>query len=649
MHALVRILTTVALAAGLAAGLPASARAQATPPPAGGAAPASASPSPSPLADIQRAEAVSITATRIEEPLERVGASVSIVPDEVIEVQQYRSVDEALRSLPGLSVLTSGSPGKLTTVSIRGANASQIQVLIDGVRVKSATSGDFDFSDLTTDAIERIEVVRGPQSTLYGADAMGGVINIITKRGRGAPQGFVDLEGGNYETFRVRAGASGAVGPLSFSLGVSRLEFGGQFDNDEHDLTSVNGRVAYALPNQGEVALVGRYSDSHKGIPFATVFPDFDKNREQDDTFTLASLEWRQPWVAWYETSLRLSLVNTDLVFKDPDSLFETRSELETERREADLLQIFRTGPFGTITVGGEYRHEKGISQGVFDNTIESWAVFLQEELALFDRLFLTGGVRHDGNDTFEDKTTFRAAASFLVKETDSRLKASWGQGFRAPTFNDLFFPATFPPCPAFGNPSLKPEESESWDGGVEQYLWARRIKLGATYFRNDFENLIQAQLIDAANFCFQARNVGQARTQGAEVEASVNPIDSLLLTAAYTYTDTEDLTTGQELRRFPKNRLGLTAAWEALPGLMVSGELLVASSQFEGAGRPRTDGYTVVNAGASYKLARRWGWLSNVVFHVKVNNVFNEDYEEVQGFPALGTWVVGGIRATFD
>jgi vitamin B12 transporter len=597
---------------------------------------------------VQRAEPVVVTATRAEEPLERIGASVTIVPEEILRAQEYRTVEDALRQIPGVEVQRSGSPGKLSTVRIRGAGAAQIQVLIDGVRVKSVTSGDFDFSDLTLDAIERIEVVRGPQSTVYGADAMGGVINIITKRGQGRPSGFVDLEAGNYDTYRERAGVSGGIGPWNFSLGVSRVDFGGQFPNDEQRLTSVNARVGYALPNRGELSLIGRYTDGHRGIPFNTVFPDFARRREQDDELGLLSLEWRQPWTEWYDHVLRLSAVQEKLTFRDPDSVFTQRSDIDTDRREVDWLHHLHIGKLDTVTVGLEYRNEKGVNEGAFSRSTDTWAVFLQNELRLFDRLFLTGGVRHDDNSAFGDETTGRVAASYVLRETDSRLKGSWGQGFRAPTFNDLFFPATFPPCPAFGNPALRPEHSESWDAGVEQHLWQRRIRVGATYFRNDFTDLIQSALVDPVNFCLQAQNVGRARSQGVEVEGSAAPVDGLLLSAAYTYTDTEDRVTGDPLRRFAPNRWAFGAIYEPLAGLTLSAELLVASSQFEGRGVSRNPGYTVVNVGGAYRLPWRVPGLTGVVVHVKVNNLFNEDYSEVRGFPALGTHVVAGVRGEF-
>jgi vitamin B12 transporter len=305
--------------------------------------------------------------------------------------------------------------------------------------------------------------------------------------------------------------------------------------------------------------------------------------------------------------------------------------------------------PWNTITLGAEYRNEVGEVKGSFEETIDSWAVVLQDQLRLFDRLYVTGGIRYDGNDTFEDKATARVALSYLLKATDTRLKASWGQGFRAPTFNELFFPA-FPPCPPFGNPNLRPEESQSWDAGLEQQLWERRVRLAATYFRNDFTDLIQTALIDPVNFCFQAQNVGKARSEGVELEASVVPVEGLILALAYTYTDTEDRTTGDPLRRIAPNQLAVTAAWEPLPGLTLSGEVQVMSSQFEAPGQPRNPGYTVVNAAAAYRLPlKRWGPLSNLTLHLRATNLFNENYSEIAGFPALGTHVVGGLRATFD
>jgi vitamin B12 transporter len=353
-----------------------------------------------------------------------------------------------------------------------------------------------------------------------------------------------------------------------------------------------------------------------------------------------------------WEQKLRVSAVDETLTLRDaadPAHPFGFPSDISSRRVEAEWYHFVTPVPWNTLTLGGEYRNEEGEVEGSFRESIDSWALVLQDQLRLFDRLYLTGGVRYDGNGAFEDKATARVALSYLLKASDTRLKASWGQGFRAPTFNELFFPA-FAPCPPFGNPNLRPEESDSWDAGVEQYLWERRVRLAATYFRNDFENLIQATLTDPVNFCFEARNVGKARSEGAEVEVSVTPVDGLAVALTYTHTDSEDRTTGDPLPRVAPDSLAVTATWEPWPGLTLSGELRVMSSQFEAPGQRRNPGYTVVNAAAAYRLPiRRWGFLSNVTLHVRAGNLFNESYSEVAGFPALGTHVVAGLRATFD
>ena len=182
--------------------------------------------------EVKKLEPVVVTATRIETPAEQVGASVTVISGEEIDTQRYPTVDEALRQVPGVEIRRSGSFGKTTSITIRGANPNQVQVLVDGVRVKSTTTGQAELSDLSPDLIERIEVIRGPQSTLYGADAIGGVINIITRKGRGPFSAWASQEAGNYDTLRSTAGFSGAYRLLDYSFGISHFESNGQFKND---------------------------------------------------------------------------------------------------------------------------------------------------------------------------------------------------------------------------------------------------------------------------------------------------------------------------------------------------------------------------------------------------------------------------------
>jgi vitamin B12 transporter len=205
--------------------------------------------------DVKQTDPVVVTATKVETPQSQLGAAVSIVTDDEVRTYHYSGIEEALRHVPGVEIQRSGSLGKTTSIKIRGAGAQQVVVLVDGMRVASPTLGLTELSELTTDAIDRIEIVRGPQSTLYGADAIGGVVNIITKKGQGPPQGSVWVEGGSHGTMREQANVQGSFGGFNYNLSGSRYDTRGQFNNDDSDLTSVSGRIGYDFPWKGELSL----------------------------------------------------------------------------------------------------------------------------------------------------------------------------------------------------------------------------------------------------------------------------------------------------------------------------------------------------------------------------------------------------------
>src|SRR5437773_524069 len=216
---------------------------------------------------------VVVTATKTETPAAELGASVTVVTEEDFKTFHYPSVDEALRGVPGVEIRRSGGFGKTSAITIRGANTKQVQILVDGVRVKSPTLGEVDLSDISPDTIERVEIIRGPQSTLYGADAIGGVVNIITKKGKGPFSARVEQEVGNYNTYVSRASVSGATGPFDYALGVFHLESGGQFENDDSRQTAVNLRLGLTLPYDSGVTFTLRWNETNTGLPvkFVTV------------------------------------------------------------------------------------------------------------------------------------------------------------------------------------------------------------------------------------------------------------------------------------------------------------------------------------------------------------------------------------------
>lgn len=599
-------------------------------------------------------EPVVVTATKVATPSEQLGASISVVNGDDFQTLHYPTVDEALRNVPGVEIRRSGSYGKTSSITIRGANANQVQVLVDGVRVKSPTLGQVDLSDLSPDLIERIEIIRGPQSTLYGADAIGGVVNIITRKGTGGPfQASVQQEGGNYDTLATRATVSGAWKILNYALSASHFESNGRFQNDGTDVNALSARVGATLPWSTSLDFVFRYNKSDTGVPVKGVFPGpqpivpiINPNAHQQSETTLFSLEGKTRPVEWWETRGRLSRYENSAGFQDPadpgvDFDFTAFSQVDVVRKEAEWVNSFFLGKWSTSSVGLEYRREEGESKEVFRAASETQSAFFEQQLRFFDRLFVTGGFRVEDNSVFGTTTTERGSVAFVIKETGTRLHGSAGTGFRAPTFNDLFFPA-------FGNPDLQPEKSLSYDFGVDQKLWSNRIRLGLTYFQNNFKNLITCCVpLPTAPFGGPV-NVGRARSAGIELTSEVDVLPNLVASLNYTYTDSENLATDRPLPREPRHRWNIGLTWEPIPRLSLFSQVHVVTEQFESFGEVYNRGYTRVDVGGTWRILDRTGWLRKLELTARIQNLLNEGYAEVRGFPALGINGLVGLRASF-
>jgi vitamin B12 transporter len=602
----------------------------------------------------KRVDPVLVTATPVETPSEQLGASVSVINGQDFQTYHYPTLDEALRNVPGVEIRRSGASGKTSSVTIRGANANQVQVLVDGLRVKSPTLGQVDLSDISPDLIERIEVIRGAQSTLYGADAIGGVINIITRKGKGGPfQATIQQGVGNYDTLVSRATVSGAWKILNYALSASHFESNGQFQNDETDTNAVSARVGATLPWDSTLDFVFRYNKNDIGVPVKGVFPGpqpivpiINRNARSQSETTIFSLEGKSRPVEWWETRGRLARYENSAGFQDPvdpgvDFDFATFSQVNVERREAEWVNSFFIGKWSTSSVGLEHRREIGESKATFRAATETQSLFFEQQLRFFDRLFLTGGFRIEDNSVFGTTTTERGSLSFVIKETGTRLRGSAGTGFRAPTFNDLFFPG-------FGNPDLQPEESLSYDFGLDQKLWNNRIRLGLTYFQNNFKNLIACCTpLPTAPFGGPF-NVGRARSAGIEFTSEVDVLPNLVASLNYTYTDSENLATDRPLPREPRHRWNIGLTWEPISKLSLFTQVHVVSEQFEQFGEVYNSGYTRVDIGGTWRIIERMGWLQKLELTARISNLLNEGYAEVRGFPALGINALVGLRASF-
>jgi vitamin B12 transporter len=608
---------------------------------------------PAAAQETKKVDPVVVTATTVETPTEQLGVALSVVTGEDMKTYHYPTLDDALRNIPGVSVQKSGGYGKLSTMTIRGANSNQVLILVDGVRVSSPTLGQTDLSDISPDLIERVEVIRGGQSTLYGADAIGGVVNIITKKGTGPFSASIQNLGGSYDTLHSRISLGGAYKIFNYSLSGSHLESNGQFQNDGSNINALSGRVGVSLPFDSALAFVYRYNKNDTGVPVKSVFPPpqpivpvINPNAKQQTETTVMSLEGKTRPVESWESRARLSRYTSNQGFQDPVDPgfdFDTpfRSQVDVERREAEWLNSIFIGPWSTSTVGVGYRHEEGDNKGVFRTARHVPWVLFEEQLRFFDRVFITGGFRIEDDSVFGQATTGQGSVAFVIKETGTRLRGSAGTGFRAPTFNDLFFPD-------FGNPDLQPERSQSWDAGVDQNLWRNRIRLKVSYFATHFSNAITCCVVLPTAPFGGPVNAGKARSKGVEASGEVDILPNLVASFAYTLSDTDNLSTRRPLARIPRDAGSAGLTWEPLRGLSVFVQVYAVGRQFDSYGDVYNSGYTRVDAGGTYRLLDQLGLLQRLELVARAQNVLDEKYAEVHGFPALGANFLVGLRAGF-
>ena len=421
-------------------------------------------------------EEVVITATKTEESVEETTSSVTIIKKEEIEKMNVAFVPEVLRTVPDLIVRQNGGPGTQITVFLRGANPSHTLVMIDGVKVNSPSTGTFDFAGISADNIERIEIVKGPQSTMYGSEAMAGVINIITRKGDGTSRVEFSVEGGSFGTFKPSMTVLGGskyidyrlTGTYFYSDGFSSAKSGDERDGYKN--ASVSGKVGIKPSDIFDVELTGSHSYDRIELDDINLSGRAVDNLNfvQHGYHDLLSAKTRLYLFNIWEQVLTTSLFDETLRFRDPNPLTSfNNADIKTSTETVDWQNNLYLSNYYTLTAGVEYRLEEGENKGMFDRTIEDKAVYLNNILKLFNEsLVLNAGLRHDDYETFGGKTTYRVGAVYAFKGADLRIKGSYGTGFRAPSFNELFWPAD-PLYGGGGNPDLKPEENQfmgGWD-----------------------------------------------------------------------------------------------------------------------------------------------------------------------------------------
>ncbi len=578
-----------------------------------------------------------ITANRIPTSLDQTGSSVSVITKEEIERSNKTSVADLIRETAGLDVVRTGAPGGVTSVFIRGAESDHTLILIDGIRANSNATGSFDFSNLNASNIESIEIIRGPQSVLYGSEAIGGVINIITSSGSGqGVSGKAQLSGGSFGTqnYLAQVAVVEEAVSASFSAAYSdsdgfstASERNGNTEKDSYENLALNGKVSAGFLEEGKAELSVRYVNGQAeldGFDF-TEGPVDDPNFEQDNDQLAGALSLSHPISENFKASVKLGASRDNLEGTDPDSEFnnyDIESQTESITTTLEVLPDW----IGVLVLGHTFESRKTDDNGNVDVSRDINSFFIQEKFVIEDWPVITAGVRYDDDSDFGDETTFRTSLLYTCEECDVTFRGSFGTGFKAPSANELFFPG-------FGNPDLEAETSWGYDLGVEIPLVKDKASLTLTWFQSEIDDLIT---FDPETFL--AANIDQANIQGIESALNVDIFSGVFAELHYTWTDTEDDATGEQLVRRPKHRARLSINASPIPKLDVGISLLLVRDRID-TDLSDMDDYERVDLRASY-------WLTdNIKPFLRIDNLFDEDYEELAGYETTDIAAFGGVE----
>jgi vitamin B12 transporter len=609
---------------------------------------------------------VTVTANRVTTSVKETASSVTILTRQDLEKTQSITVVEALRDILGFAFTQNGPPGSSASALIRGGNSEYTKVMIDGMELNDpVTPGrTFDLSLLLIDNIDRIEIIKGPQSTLFGSDAMGGIIHIITGQGRGKPKVRFSTMGGSYGTMSGNAQVSGANEKLGYSAGAAYMDsqgfsasgrqYAGNTEKDGYRNLTLSGKLAFYPRQNLDIHLNARTISTRLEYDAFGGDHGDDPNSVQDYGALLLGggargLFARNRW----ESKLNVSYLEYD---RKSDNPIDELHPLDSDRSRylSSLLKLdWQNNVFvhesNTVTGGLEYTREQGESEyysesawGPYESlfprqTAETAAVYVQDKINLSGRFFATVGGRYDRHSQAGDAITYRIAPGVFIERTATRIKATLGSGYKAPSLYQLNAPATF--FGPVGNQELESERCLGWDLGIEQGLWQDRFLLGALYFSNAYKNLIDYSY--ASGYI----NVGEASTKGMELFLRAFPAKSIRLSAEYTLTDARDEDTEEQLLRRPRHKLTAGLSFDlgsrAHAALRLNHVGRRDDNFWTGSAPERVEleSYTLVNAAASYDI------LPQLRLFCRLDNLLNQEYELIKGFGTPGFSAYLGFR----
>jgi vitamin B12 transporter len=592
-----------------------------------------------------RLEPIVVTATRIERKVSEQASAVSIVTREEIEGKSPVVAGDVLQGIPGVDVQRSGSAGNRENIKIRGSLGTHTLVLIDGFPVNSPTLGQFDISSLPVDGFERIEIVRGTQSALYGSNAMGGVVNFLPRRAKEGRQYGVGVSGGSFSTLTWKGFAQGAGRGGNLHLGASGFESDGILENDGTSLASFLGVGEVPTGGRGRLHAIVLSTDQRKGIPVDFGTPR-DENHELKRRGFLAGARWEVFASDAVSVTASGSIFDEFFHEKDPADTgevfpFEFDDTTKTRKMTFGLQGRLVAGRRSTTFLGVEYQKDRGtdtLLSSFGDTRLASStfnrSIYLQEELRVREGTGVSLGARLDKNS--EAGTEFNPKVGIYqeIPGTDARVRAAAGRGFRVPTLSEKS-------DPFIGNSGLSPEVAVSWEAGADAGLFDRRGRVSATWFYQEFRNLIQfdGAVPGPAGFG-QLRNVGRAFSRGVEAEGEVRLLPAVSLLLVYTYSDTWDATNRRRILGVPAQRGSLSLLLAPSPRWEGRIDWRVESDQLDtppNGGDIRRPGYARVDLFARYRWEGAGVKFREIVLIGKVENLLARDYEERKGFPSPG------------
>ena len=593
--------------------------------------------SPSPLsaqALPPASESIVVTATATPEEEKQLGVATTVITREDIQKSGRVTVLELLRSVPALNVVQSGSDGSQTSIFLRGTNSTQTLVLVDGARVNSAYFPGYDFSGLTTENVERIEIVRGPFSALYGSEAIGGVVQIFTRPPQEGFSGSATAEGGNADTASASAFVNAGSGPFAAAVSYRYGNTNGDVPNSNWKENNGSARLDWRPSEEARIGIEGSILSGKVGSPGPVGKPSPGQNTIFKEERVALPVNWTLSPTNHLEGFL--ATVWSKPEFNDPLSEFGPYAS-QTDARTVQA-QVSDSASFGahTVTAIAQWTQSSVTSTDTYGTALDGqqttiWGIGAQDSVTL-GQFVVNGGVRYDGNSQFGSAVSPRGSIAWLSKDQKWKVRAGGGSAFRAPTVGELYFPF-------YGNPDLKPERSVSWEAGGEAYV-GKGGRVEVTYFWNDLKDLI---VYDFATS--KTENIGSARTQGVEVGYRQQILPALAVQATYTYTEAVDRTKDTPLLRRPKNLASLTLALQPLPALSIELRGLYTGTRADA--DPITSDPLVDPDYFRLDLFASWQF-GTFAPYLRINNLTDASYDEAAGYPANGIRAAGGVAVRF-